>query len=449
MTDRVPLLRKLGYGAGDFGFSLFFLTASLYLLYYYTDVLGLSPATAGWVFGGALVWDALFDPVMGGIASRTRSRWGRYRPWLLWAAVPLAVSWTLVFLPLGLKGAPLIVLTASTHVLFRTLYAVAYMPYLSLSAAMTRDSAERSSLAAFRMVGQSAAGMIAAFTTLKLVDALGSGRIGFFNVALFYGVFAIGLILLVFLTAREVDDGGPRVAKPGYAAMFSAVRKNPPFWIICAALLIGYIANVFFNKSIPYYVKYAMHQPALIGPSLGVFAMTLTFTIPLWTFVMKRVGKREVFLTGVLIAVTAYVALWFAPGGKAVWLSLLVLLGVGNGAIYLSTWAMLPDTVEYGEWRTGVRAEGAIFGFVSLAQKTSLGFAAAVLGEVLSAIGYHANAVQTDATIAGLRFVMLGLPALFAAGAGVIVWFYPITAGSHAQLVIDLCERDEKRAAQT
>lgn len=442
MTERVPFYRKLSYGVGDFGFSLFFLTASLYLLYYYTDVLGLSPATAGWVFGGALVWDAVFDPVMGSIASRTRSRWGRYRPWLLWAAVPLAVSWALVFLPLGLKGAPLIVLTAATHVLFRTLYAVAYMPYLSLSAAMTRDSNERSSLAAFRMVGQSAAGMIAAFTTLELVDVFGSGRIGFFNVAIVYGVIAIGLILLVFVTAREVDEARPGSIKPGYAAMFRAVSNNPPFWIICAALLIGYIASVFFNKSIPYYVKYAMLQPDLIGPSLGVFAMTLTFTIPVWTFVMKRLGKREVFLTGVVIAVVAYIALWFAPASTGVWLSLLILLGIGNGAIYLSTWAMLPDTVEYGEWRTGVRAEGAIFGFVSLAQKTSLGFAAAVLGEVLSAIGYQANVVQSDATIAGLRFVMLGLPALFATGAGLIVWFYPITARSHAALVADLDRRE-------
>jgi len=437
----IPFGRKLAFGMGDFGFSLFFLTASLYLLYYYTDVLGLSPAVAGWVFGGALVWDAIFDPIMGGVANRTRSRWGRYRPWLLWGAVPLALSWCLVFVPTAFTGAPLVLLAVAAHILFRTFYAVAYMPYLSLSAAMTRDSTERSSLAAYRMVGQAAAGMIAAFTTLKLVDALGGGRLGFFHVALIYSVAAVALILLVFATAREVADDAGAPAKPGYGAMFAAVRGNRPFWLICAALLMGYVAGVFFNKSIPYYVKYGLKEPELIGPSLGVLAMTITITIPLWTLVMKRLGKRNVFLTGTVIALIAYAAIWFSPPLKPVWLSLLALLGLGTGGVYLSTWAMLPDTVELGEWQSGVRAEGAIFGFVSLAQKTSLGVAAAVLGETLSAIGYRANVAQAEGTLSWLRLVMIAVPAVFATIAAGFVVFYPIDKQLHGRLVKALARR--------
>lgn len=433
---RVSLAQKLAYGLGDFGFSLFFLTASLYLLYYYTDVLGLDPSVAGWVFGGALIWDAIFDLVMGGVANRTRSRWGRYRPYLLFGAVPLALVWVLVFLPTGFTGTALIAWAATVHILFRTLYAVAYMPYLALSAAITRDSNQRSALAAFRMVGQAMAGLLAAFMTLKLVELFGGGQVGFFRVAAIYSVVAAVLLVVVFAVSREVSTAAEDAAPPpSFAAMARMLRANGPFWLICGALLIGYVAGVFFNKSIPYYVKYGLHRADLIGPSLGVLSAMITLGIPVWAFTMKRTSKRRVFLTGTAIALVAYAAIWFAPQEVRFWMPLLALLGFGTGGIYLSTWAMLPDTVEYGEWKTGVRAEGAVFGCVSLIQKASLGLAAGMLGQILSAIGYKANVEQHAGTIDALRLVMIGGPALFAATAAAFVWFYPLDTAMHGRLV--------------
>ena len=134
----IPLASRLGYGIGDLAFNLYFTTANLFLLLYYTDVLGLSPTVGGLVFAVALIWDAVLDPVMGYIASRTRSRLGRYRPYLLFGAIPLAISWTLIFLPTGLKQGALIAVALAAHMLFRTCYTIVSMPYLSLSAAMTR-----------------------------------------------------------------------------------------------------------------------------------------------------------------------------------------------------------------------------------------------------------------------------------------------------------------------
>jgi GPH family glycoside/pentoside/hexuronide:cation symporter len=433
-NGKLSVGRKLGYGLGDFGFGLFFLTASQYLLYYYTDVLGLKPSTAGWVFGLALVWDALFDPVMGGIANRTRSRFGKYRPYLLFGAIPLAASWALIFVPTALSGWSLVIFAALAHILFRTMYAIAYMPYLSLSAAMTSDSNERSALAAYRMVGQAGAGVLAGLTTLTLANKLGGGQTGFFNTALLYGGVAVVLTFIVFLTAREqrtVETAGTR---PSFAGMFAMLRSNGPFWLVCAALLIGYVAGVFFNKTIPYYVKYELGRPDLIQKSLGLLALTVTLSIPLWAAVMKRTSKRRVFLTGTGIALLAYALLWVLTGASF-WIPLLIVLGLGTGGIYLATWAMMPDTVEYGEWRSGVRAEGAIFGFVSLVQKTSLGLAAVALGLALDAIGYRANVAQSAETLADLRILMLGVPALFAAGGAAFIFFYPLDGRTHGRLV--------------
>lgn len=438
--ERLSIGRKIGYGLGDFGFGLFFLTASQFLLFYYTDVLGLSPAVAGWVFGAAVVWDALIDPVMGAVANRSQSRWGRYRPYLLFAAIPLAAGWATIFLPVGFTGLGLTLFAIAAHFLFRTLYTVAYMPYLALSAAMTEDSAERSSLAAFRLVFQAMAGVLAAFATLKLVQTFGGGRVGWFAVAALYASAAAALMLIVFATAREVTFGEGLKARPTFAEMIRVLRTNRAFWLVCGGFLISSVGFVFFNKSLPYWVKYGLGIDNF-GPFLGVLAIGITLTIPLWAFVMKRTSKRVGFLAGAALSFAACVALWWAPEAKGPWMAMVMLLGAGNGGVILSSWAMMPDTVEYGEFRTGTRAEGAVFGFVSLVQKASLGFAAGALGEALTLIGYQANVAQSGETLAHMKAMMLGIPALFYLGAAALILFYPLDARTHGRMVVILKRR--------
>jgi glycoside/pentoside/hexuronide:cation symporter, GPH family len=442
-AGRLSIGRKLGYGLGDFGFGLFFLTASQFLLFYYTDVLGLDPSVAGWVFGAAVVWDALLDPLMGALANRAQSRWGRYRPFLLFTAIPLALSWALIFLPTGLSGWPLILFALGAHLLFRTVYTVGYMPYLALSAAMTEDSAERSALAAFRLVFQALAGVLAAFTTLKLAQSLGGGQQGWFAVAALYGIAAALLMALVFFAAREVTFGEGLKVRPTFGQMARVLRTNSAFWLVCGAFLLTAVGFVFFNKSLPYWVKYGLGIDNF-GPFLGVLAIGITFTIPLWAFVTRKTSKRIAFLAGAAISFAACIGLWFAPDAPGAWMAFVMLLGAGNGGVILSSWAMMPDTVEYGEFRTGTRAEGAVFGFVSLVQKASLGLAAGALGEALTMIGYRANAAQTPETLAQMKAVMLGVPALFYAAGALIILFYPLDARTHGRLVRILQRRRGK-----
>jgi GPH family glycoside/pentoside/hexuronide:cation symporter len=444
MDGKLTLGRKLGYGLGDFGFGLLFLTASQFLLYYYTDVLGLSPSVAGWVFGAAVVWDALIDPLMGALANRTQSRWGRYRPFLLFASVPLALSWSLLFLPTGFQGLPLVIFALGAHLIFRTIYTVAAMPYLALSAAMTENSGERSALAAFRLVFQAFAGVLAAFATLKLTASLGGDQSGWFVVGLIYGSIAAAAMILVFITAREVAFGDALKIRPTFGEMARVLRANGAFWLVCGAFLIGSIGFVFFNKSLPYWVKYGLGIDNF-GPFLGVLAMGITLTIPLWAFLTRKSSKRLTFLIGSGISFAACAALWFAPETGAAWMPLVALLGAGNGGVILSSWAMMPDTVEYGEFRTGTRGEGAVFGFVSFVQKAALGLAAGALGEVLTLIGYQANAAQTPETLSAMKMTMLAVPALFYVGAAAFILFYPLDAQTHGRLVKILQRRRLRR----
>lgn len=452
MSGRLSWPMRLGYGVGDMGFNLFFTTASLFLLLYYTDVAGLPPAAAGWIMAAALVWDAVTDPAMGYLASRTRSRWGRYRPWILFGAVPLAASWALMFLPTGFTGLALTLWALAAQVLFRTCYTIVSMPYVSLSAAMTTDSRERGVLAAIRMLSATAAGLGIALATLPLVARLGGGdeALGFFRVAILYSVLAGALLLMVFAATRE-DPAVRDVPLPSAADMVRMLGRNRAFWLVAGSMLMASFGSTFFGKTIPYHLKYDGDRAALIGPALATITGCAFLAIPLWTALMTRTSKRVVSLSGTVLGVGGYVLFYLADGALVPMFLTLALLGVSAGAAYLTFWAMLPDTVEYGEWATGVRAEGIIFGFISFVQKAALGIAVGLLGEVLGAIGYVANRPQAPDTLADMRLVMLWVPIACAVAGALFIWRYPVDAKTHARLVADIGARrartDEEVAA--
>jgi GPH family glycoside/pentoside/hexuronide:cation symporter len=440
ISEKLTFRMRFGYGVGDFAFNLFFTTASLYLLFYYTDILGLPPATAGWVFAAALIWDALFDPFMGYVANRTRSRWGSYRPYLLWGAVPLALSWMLMFLPVPLEGSMLVLFAAATHLLFRTCYAIISMPYLALSAVMTDDSNERGVLAGYRMVAAASCALLSAFFTLMLVGWFGGGREGFFRLSILYGAIASLLFFYCFASVREAAVPHEQ-DKVSIADTLSMLRRNRAFWIVSAAMLLGGVGGTLANKTVPYYFKYALGREDLIGPALGIGAIAVMISIPFWTWVMRRWSKRTAWVSGTIVGVIGYGLFWIVPNHPAAIMGVLAILGFGGGAAYFGFWAMMPDTVEYGEWKSGIRSEGGIFGIVSLIQKASLGLAAAGLGELLGAIGYRANVAQSAETIAGMKAVMIAGPACLALAAAAIIALYPVGPELHARLVRALAWR--------
>lgn len=442
----LPLGRRLGYGIGDFAFNLYFTTANLYLLLFYTDVLELSPATGGWIFAAALIWDAAIDPLMGYIASRTSTRWGRYRPYILFGAIPLAASWVLIFVPTGLSGVALTMAVLAAHMMFRTFYTIVSMPYLSLSAVMTSDSHERGVLAAFRMVAATSGGLIIAFFTLKLVGLFGGGdqARGFLWTAILFASIATMLFWTTFATTHEVmlDTAEHR---PDIRAMGTMMRSNTPFWLVSGSLLMGSMASTFFGKSIPYYFKYAVGRADLIGPALASLTGAAMLSIPVWTLVMRRTSKRITSLSGTAFAVVGYALFQVLPVTRPdLLIADLAFVGFAAGASYLTFWAMVPDTVEYGQWRTRVRADGMVFGLVSFNQKAALGLAVGALGESLSMIGYTANRAQTPETLASLKLLMGVAPLSFAMAGAAFMFFYPIDRAMHGRLTRAIAWRSSR-----
>ncbi|MGB6229038.1 MAG: glycoside-pentoside-hexuronide (GPH):cation symporter [Litorimonas sp.] len=437
---------KFGFGIADFGFNLYYTGLSLFLLYYYTDVLGIRPAVAGLIFAVPLFWDAVTDPVMGAIAGRVRSKLGRYRPFILFGTIPLALSFVMMFAAPVLFPGAVVLSAAIAHIVFRTAYTVVSIPYSSLMASLTRDSGERSSLAGVRMICATLGGLFTVFATLPLAGVLGGGDLarGFVSVAVLYAVLASALLLLTFRLTEE-DPRALAAPLPDLRGSLPRLMRNRALLILFAAIVMASTAGAIFSKALIYYVKYVANIGLDVTTALIALTAAVSASIPFWMTVAKRLSKRNVWLAGAALSIAMQTVLLLAPPQSVTgFLTLLVAIGFGNGAFFIMFWSMLPDTVEYGQWKTGVRDEGVVFGINQFALKAAAGIGIGLLGFLLEAVGYVANEVQTQAASDGLRLISIAVPLAFWALAALIIAFYPLDKAAHARIVDEIDARDAK-----
>lgn len=444
--QKMGLRRKFALGAGDFGFNLYWQTASLYLLFFYTDVLGLPPAVAGTIYMAALIWDAVLDPMIGSVADRTRTRFGRYRPYLLFGGLPLAAMFVAMFAgPAGAEWAAVSV-AAILHVAFRTLYAVISIPYASLFARVTSDARVRADLAGIRMVFATVAALLVAGLTLPLVKALGtpeSPRLGWIILAGIFGGVATLCILLAGWAAKGYDRL-EEIAQPKQplALLLRSVLLNRALLIVLGAVMVSSVSSTLFGKNLLYYFKYVVGRAELGSAAMAIVALVAALSVPVFTWVARTYGKRNAWLAGAVPALIGIVCWRFADGMPLPFLfGSLALCAVGTGAYAVCFWSMLPDTVEYGEWRSGLRTESMVFGLAVLGQKVALGVGAGVLGLALKQIGYIPNEVQSAETLDGLKNLMFWFPVFGGLCSAILIYFYPVGLKDHARMVEEIAAR--------
>lgn len=440
-THRLSTAQKIGFTLGDYASNLYWQSVSIFLLFFYTDAVGLTAATAGLIYMIASIVDALADPVMGSIADRTRTRRGRYRPYILFGCVPLGLSFVLLYWKPPIEGLSLALWMMVTHIIFRFAYTVVTIPYTSLNARLTNDSDERSTLAGWRMIFGVCAALTISYFTYPLVAALGKGNVanGYTYAAAVFAVVATAIYPMVYRITREPEEGQgdePRLTLAGY---WRGLAPNRAFWVLVAATVVASICTFALGKSILYYFKYYLHAEKQAPMALAAMAASGLVIIPFWVWVTKFIGKRAVWLTVVVwsLAMLAIFALAniATPLAMTIWL-----LGwsVGSLGFALTFWSMVPDTVEYGEWKTGARTESFIFGLFQFFLKAALGIGAGLFGWLLSGVGYVANAEQSPATLAGMKHIMIFLPAAGLIAAGLIMLLYPLRRGTHEAIIADL-----------
>ena len=441
LTNRV----RAGYGIGDYALCLYWSGIGLYLLYFYTDVVGISPILAGWIYALGIGWDAITDPFMGYLAERTKTKMGSYRPFIYYGSIPLALSFVLLFWMPPFEGTTLFLFLILVNLIHRSCFTIVSVPYSSLTARITNDSNERTKLTTARMISASFGTLSMSALAFPLIAYFGGAdeAFGFLWLAIISGLIAIALLSVTVYSVREKVDEIVTSNLPNFVSITKTVATNYPFWIVFGCILILGSTGVMFNKNLIYFVKYGLELHEYQGLILGVSSGASFLSLPFWAYLALKIGKRETWLISMTIAFIGLLLFFYYPiASLHELLILLALIGVGNGAGGVLFWSMLPDTVEYGEWKSGIRTESSLYGFMTFAQKSSIAVAALILGFLLSGIGFEPNQIQSEETISGMKFMMSWIPICGIIISLVLMYFYPISTKFHGELLQRIKERN-------
>jgi len=451
--ERLSLASKLGYGVEDFGANLVFQAILFYLIYYFTDVLGIGAEVAGIIVLASKSWDAVSDPLMGTISDRTNSRWGKKRPYLLFGALPAGIALLLLFYSPNFSGSEEAIMRSRiiwgllTYILFSTTITIINVPYSALTAVLTRDSHERSVITGYRMSFAIVGTLVAAGASLPLVTLFGGGDpiVGFRMLGLCYGVILVVVTMIVFGTTREriADiDGGPE-KKMKLSRYALTVVKNRPFMILLLGTLMYMLAMNTIAAVLVYYFKYNLDAEKLIAfANLGIFIPAL-LAIPLFVFIGKKTSKKTAYNIGMgIVGAVLVVLFFFAEKSMVLIFVCLAVAGIGLSTNWLSPWAMIPDTVEYSEWKQGVRNEGILYGAFFFVFKFAGALGGFVVGKVLDFVGYVANQPQTDQSLLGIKLLFTLIPVCFIILGIVVLSFFPIDAKKHREMIDEIEKRN-------
>ncbi len=436
-------LRLTLFAFGDFAFNLYWQSVMLFLLFYYTDAIGLRVTTAAAIYTAASIWDGIANFAAGALADRREPK-GGYGRVLILGSVPLGLSFVLTYLP-PLGPGPLGLITVfGGHLLFRTAYAAVNVPYLAMSARVSSDSEDRAYVAGMRMVFGTMASVFIARGTVPLGALLAGDAVPAHAYLVAAALFAVlGTVILIVVGANYREQIAPvRAAPPALGASLRSLAANRAFVTLCLAMMAAIVAITMLNKSVLYYFKYFLGDDVAGQSALAWMGVVGTAAVPFWMLLQRRAGARALWFVAALLCIAALClfATVHIDGAAAMQLFLVLLQGVIVG-IHFVFWAMLPNTVEYGERVTGLRVEGAVFGMAALLQRIAIGIATLLLATGFDASGYVANVPQSAGTLAGMRWTIALVPMAFFALSCLAMAFNPLGKGAHAQIVKDL-ERD-------
>ncbi|WP_027395934.1 MFS transporter [Aquimarina latercula] len=457
---KLKFKEKAAYGLGDFASSMFWKIFSMYLLFFYTDVFGISAAMVGTMFLVTRVFDGINDPIMGIIADRTNTKWGKFRPYLMWMAIPFAIIGILTFTTPDLSTSGKLIYAYITYALMMIVYTTVNVPYASLLGVMTSDLKDRTSLATFRFVF--------AFAGSILVLALAEPLVSFFSktasgvddtqkgwqyTLIVYGVIAAVLFYLTFYYTKERVKP-PKEQKNSLKTDLKNLANNKPWFILLGAGVSSLIFNSLRDGSAIYYFKYYFNNQEafklsiievainystlylVLGQAFNIIGVLLAKPLS------DKIGKKNTFLLSMVFATTmSCIFFWFEESDLILIFLFQSLISISAGIIFPLLWSMYADIADFSEWKTGRRATGLIFSSSSMSQKMGWTLGGALTGWMLAYYGFEANTSQTESATTGIRMMLSFIPAAGALLSAIFIFFYKLDDKFVRQINTELIAR--------
>lgn len=461
--EKLRLKEKVGYGFGDFASSMFWKMFSVYLLFFYTDIFGISAAAVGTMFLITRIFDGLNDPIMGIIADRTNTKWGKFRPYLLWMGIPFGIIGVLTFTTPELSTTGKIVYAYATYCLMMIVYTAVNVPYASLLGVMTSNLKDRTSLASYRFIFAFAGSILVLATAEPLVsffsrmdgDILSPQR-GWQYTMILYAIIAFLFFYGTFYFTRERIKP-PKEQKTSLKEDLKNLAANKPWFILLGAGICTLIFNSLRDGSAIYYFKYYfVDQEAFLLPMAKISITYSTLYLVLGQLaniigvvlakpVSDKMGKKKTFFWAMVIATfLSCIFFWFREEHLAMIFVFQFLISICAGIIFPLLWSMYADIADFSEWQTGRRATGLIFSSSSMSQKMGWTLGGAVTGWMLAFYGFEANMVQTEEAKTGIRMMLSFLPAIGALLSALFIWFYKLDDSFMQKINVELTDRRSK-----
>lgn len=442
MTTMITLKEKIGYGLGDMASSMFWKLFGSYLMIFYTDVFGLPAAVVGTMFLITRVWDSAFDPIVGVIADRTQTRWGKFRPYLLYLAVPFALIGIFTFTTPQLSDTGKLVYAYITYSLMMMVYSAINVPYASLLGVMSPDPKERNTLSTYRMTFAYIGSFIALLLFMPMVNLFGGAedkRRGWMLSVVVIAVMCAVLFYLCFALTRERVKP-IREVQGSLKDDLRDLLHNRPWWILLGAGVAALVFNSIRDGATVYYFKYFVVEEdystvSLFGGSFVLSGLYLAVGqaanivgVILAAPVSNRIGKKNTYMGAMSLAtILSVIFYWFGKGDIALIFVFQVLISICAGSIFPLLWSMYADCADYSELKTGNRATGLIFSSSSMSQKFGWAIGSALTGWLLAYFGFRANEVQSVEAIHGIKMFLSWLPAVGTVLSVIFISMYPLS----------------------